>query len=199
MYDWLYRRGLTPWIAAGRAQGALVAELLAAEEARHGPGATLVDLGCGSGEHTLTAARRGWRVTGVDASVTAIRRARAAAAAAGLPARFVVGDVRRLPEVGGLPREADLFVDVGCYHGFRPADRAMIAAGIGRLAAPAASLIVVGLDRSPGRAGVGVTAAGLADDFPRWRIEPGPAFELGVRGPLRRACFRVFTLTREDA
>jgi SAM-dependent methyltransferase len=48
------------------------------------PGRAL-DLGCGEGGDAVWLAGRGWRVTGVDISPTAIARARAAATAAGVP------------------------------------------------------------------------------------------------------------------
>jgi hypothetical protein len=73
----------------------------------------------------------------------------------------------------------------------------MVAEGVGRLAASRSSVLVVGLDRRPGLAGVGVTAAGLAADFPEWQVEPGQVFALGGAGPLARARFRVFRLARE--
>lgn len=199
MYDLLYRGGLTPWVAAGRAQAALVERLMDREAAWHGStvGRTLVDLGCGTGEHALAAARRGWTVVGVDASPVAVDRARLAAAGTGLGVRFVVGDVRRLAELPGGPWGVSVFVDVGCYHGLRPADRRMVADGVTRLAASRSSLLLVGLDRRPGLGGVGVTSDGLAADFADWQVDPGEIFELGGRGPLRRARFRVFRLTRE--
>ena len=162
MYDVLYRRGLTPWVAAGHAQSALIERLLAREESWHGAaaGRTLVDLGCGTGEHSLAAATRGWTVVGIDASAVAIDRARRAAAASGLDVRFVAGDVRRLTDVPGLRPGVSVFVDVGCYHGRPPADRRLVADGVARLAASRASLLVVGMDRRPGLVGVGVTADG---------------------------------------
>ena len=133
MYELLYRWGLTPWVAAGRAQSALVERLLDREEAWHGStvGRTLVDLGCGTGEHSLAAAKRGWAVVGLDASAAAIDKARRAADGAGLAVRFVVGDVRRLWEVPGLEPGVSVFVDVGCYHGLRAAGRRMVAEGVG--------------------------------------------------------------------
>lgn len=199
MYDLLYRAGLTPWVAAGRAQSALVERLLDREAAWHGSatGRTLVDLGCGTGEHSLAAARRGWTVVGVDASPVAIAKAQRAALGADLEIRFVAGDVRRLTEVTHLRPGVSVFVDVGCYHGLRVADRRMVADGMARLSAQRASALVVGMDRRPGLTGVGVTAEGLAADFPGWQVEPGQTFELGGGGPLGRVRFRVFRLTRE--
>jgi cyclopropane fatty-acyl-phospholipid synthase-like methyltransferase len=57
-----------------------------------GPPARILDMPCGAGRHALGLARRGYDVTGVDLSEDAI--VRAAAAAAGLAARFVRSDMR---------------------------------------------------------------------------------------------------------
>ena len=51
------------------------------------PGAAL-DLGCGEGGDAIWLAGRGWRVTAVDVSATALSRASAHAAAAGVEARI---------------------------------------------------------------------------------------------------------------
>jgi 2-polyprenyl-3-methyl-5-hydroxy-6-metoxy-1,4-benzoquinol methylase len=56
-------------------------------------GRRLVHLQCHIGLDTLSWARRGARVTGLDFSAPAIEAARGLAAEAGLPARFVVSDV----------------------------------------------------------------------------------------------------------
>lgn len=69
--------------------------------ARHigaAPPAALLDMPCGAGRHALGLARLGYRVTGVDLSEDAV--ARAATAAAGLPVRFVRGDMRRFAARG---------------------------------------------------------------------------------------------------
>src|SRR5580692_7943046 len=60
-------------------------------------GLDLVHLQCHFGLCTLSWARRGARVTGVDFSPVAIERARRLAAEAGLTAEFVQADVRDLP------------------------------------------------------------------------------------------------------
>lgn len=57
----------------------------------------VVDLCCGAGRHALEMARRGWRVTGIDISPYAIRRARGKAAARRLTVRFTVADALDAP------------------------------------------------------------------------------------------------------
>lgn len=52
---------------------------------------TLLDVGCGGGRHSIELARRGHKVTGLDASGPAIERARAAADAAGVVVEFIQG------------------------------------------------------------------------------------------------------------
>lgn len=58
-------------------------------------GAALLDVGCGTGSLSFTAAR--CRVTGVDASDIYLAAARAQAEASGSSARFELADVRALP------------------------------------------------------------------------------------------------------
>jgi SAM-dependent methyltransferase len=61
------------------------------------PGATLLDVACGSGQVALIAARRGAKVTGVDIASNSIAAARGRAAADGIDARFDEGDAEELP------------------------------------------------------------------------------------------------------
>ncbi len=61
------------------------------------PGASLLDVACGSGQLALVAARRGARVTGVDIAENSIRAARERAQAEALPAQFDEGDAEALP------------------------------------------------------------------------------------------------------
>jgi len=59
-------------------------------------GRTVIDVGTGTGRAALGLARRGARVTGVDASAEMLRVARSRAAGAGLAATFEMGDAHRL-------------------------------------------------------------------------------------------------------
>jgi cyclopropane fatty-acyl-phospholipid synthase-like methyltransferase len=113
-----YRAGTPPW-DIGRPQAAIVR----AAEAGLVVGAVL-DVGCGTGENALYLAGRGHPVIGVDASATAIERARQKAAARGLPpaaAQFHVWDAMQL---GRMRKAFDTVVDCGLFHVFdRPARR----------------------------------------------------------------------------
>jgi len=61
------------------------------------PGSHLLDVGCGSGQLALIAAREGVRVTGVDIAENLIARASERSQAEGLNARFEVADAEALP------------------------------------------------------------------------------------------------------
>jgi SAM-dependent methyltransferase len=61
------------------------------------PGASLLDVACGSGQLALVAARRGIRVTGIDIAENSIRAACERAQAEALPVQFDEGDAEALP------------------------------------------------------------------------------------------------------
>ena len=65
------------------------------------PGTRLLDVGCGSGQIALIAARSGARVTGCDIAANWIERARERAAAEGLDIAFDVADAESLPYADG--------------------------------------------------------------------------------------------------
>jgi SAM-dependent methyltransferase len=54
----------------------------------------ILDLGCGRGRHSITLALRGYRVTGIDLSIKAIKKAEYKARIKGAEADFIVGDMR---------------------------------------------------------------------------------------------------------
>jgi SAM-dependent methyltransferase len=74
-----YRRGEPPWVI-DQPQPAVVD--LERAGALTGP---VLDLGCGTGEHTVLLARLGYAVLGADAAPAAIERARERARARGSP------------------------------------------------------------------------------------------------------------------
>ena len=61
------------------------------------PGRRLLDVGCGSGQLALLAAKDGVEVTGVDIAANWVERAQARARAEGVTARFEVADAEALP------------------------------------------------------------------------------------------------------
>jgi len=77
---------------------------------RYGQGKveTILDLGCGTGNHAIPLARRGYHVTGVDLSTEMLRVARQKSTEVGVTINWAEGDIRTL-QVGG-PFDAGLFV-----------------------------------------------------------------------------------------
>lgn len=61
------------------------------EELKLQPGQSILDVGCGTGRHSLELTRRGYRCTGIDQSPDMLRVARSAAEAEGLEISFVQG------------------------------------------------------------------------------------------------------------
>ena len=61
------------------------------------PGERVLDLGCGTGNAALLAARAGAAVTGIDPASRLLEIARERLAADGLDGSFVVGDAQALP------------------------------------------------------------------------------------------------------
>jgi len=68
---------------------------------RFGPGATIAEIGCGTGDYTFLFARMGFRMIGVDLSPRSIDTARAKASIIGSKdVSFIVSDAEELPEIG---------------------------------------------------------------------------------------------------
>jgi len=62
-----------------------------------GEGRLLVDLGCHWGRWSIAAARKGYRVIGIDPNLRSVLAARRVARQMGIAVEFIVGDARHLP------------------------------------------------------------------------------------------------------
>ncbi len=114
-FDSAYRGGRPPW-DIGRPQKEFV------ELVRQGEiGGSVLDIGCGTGEHALFFAKEGHEVWGIDSSPTAIERAKAKAAERGIRVHFLVLDALHMSwlirkfdngrEPAGLVPDQEKFAD----------------------------------------------------------------------------------------
>lgn len=88
---------------------------------------TVLDAGCGTGEHALLAASLGLPALGVDVAGTAIRMAREKARARGLKAEFAVADALHLERLG---KTFDTVLDCGLFHSFENEERPAYVANL---------------------------------------------------------------------
>ena len=183
-YRLAYRTGITPWEGAGQGGSEQLDALLDREqEGRSTPYGRAVDLGCGSGAHTIDLAGRGWDALGVDNVPRALERARARAGAD--KARFVLGDVTRLAEAGVEPG-VELFLDIGCFHGLDDGARGRYADGVTALASPTATMLLLAFTRGRGPLPRGATRADLGRWLPGWDVVDQVAADTsGMPKPLR--------------
>lgn len=194
-YRLLHGLRVRPWeIAARRGDSPRIlgAAFDREQEGLAPPFGRALDLGCGTGVHSVDLARRGWEVTGVDIVPTAIRAAGARSNAADVQIRWLIGDVTDLPaEVGTGYR---LVLDVGAFHGLTDQQRHAEARQIDAVAARDATLLMVAF--APSKRGPLPRGAGSADitaAFSGWEITddsllappPGPVhlYRLRRTGP----------------
>ncbi|WP_101948831.1 class I SAM-dependent methyltransferase [Mycobacterium sp. 3519A] len=112
-FDDAYRTKTAPWVI-GEPQPAVV-ELQRAGWIR----SKVLDIGCGTGEHTILLTRLGYDVVGIDFSSNAIEQARANAADNGVDARFQVADAMNLAPDATY----QTILDSALFHIFDQADR----------------------------------------------------------------------------
>jgi SAM-dependent methyltransferase len=78
-------------------------------------GASVLDLCCGEGRHTVALARRGYRMTGLDLSASHLRLARGAAKEAAVSVRWHRADMREIPWEGEFDAVINMFTSFGYF------------------------------------------------------------------------------------
>jgi 2-polyprenyl-3-methyl-5-hydroxy-6-metoxy-1,4-benzoquinol methylase len=119
---------------------ALLDEML--ESGRIAPGRA-IDLGCGAGAESVYLAGKGFAVTGVDRSPTAIELARGSAEAAGVEVNFVQDDLTNLRHTAGT---FDLLVDFGVLNDLNQAQRELYMSNLLPLTRPGSRYLLMGFE-----------------------------------------------------
>jgi SAM-dependent methyltransferase len=134
-FDEFYRTTTPPWVI-GEPQPAVV-ELERAGRIR----GKVLDVGCGTGEHTILLTRLGYDVLGIDFAPEAVEQARRNAEEKGVGARFEVADAMNLPDD---PRY-DTMVDSALFHIFYDTDRPKYVASLHNACKPGGTVHVLAL------------------------------------------------------
>ena len=187
-FDSAYK-GTPPW-DIGRPQKEFV-ELVRRGEIT----GSVLDIGCGTGEHALFFADEGHEVWGIDSAPLAIRKAREKAEGRGLQVHFLVLDARDLSR---LNRTFDTATDSGLFHTLSDEDRPVFVDNLAAILSPAGKYFMLCFsDREP--AGYGprrITKREIQESFfERWSINYiRPAvFESRTREKGPRAWFSSIT------
>lgn len=161
-FDEAYTSGSAPWVI-DQPQPVVVA----LERDGWIRGAVL-DVGCGTGEHTIALAALGYDVLGVDVSPAGIDQARANAAERGVVARFEVGDAF---DLGDMPRY-DTVLDSALFHIFDDDDRARYVRSLQRVVRRGGVVHVLALsDTGPGFGPQVAETTILGAFLDGWRLE----------------------------
>jgi len=135
-YSRLDYRRMVAWPRRRQREWPLLEEVLETAPARR-----VLDLGCGTGEHSRLFTEHGFEVVGVDRSETMIAKARAAGEPEGV--RFVEGDLRRVGDLAVLGRfGAAVCLGNTLPHLTEPEDLRHLATGLARVLLPGAPLLL---------------------------------------------------------
>jgi len=132
---------------------------------------SVLDIGCGTGEHALMAAGLGLVATGIDLSPRAIRLAEQKAQERNLDPRFLVADAL---ELESRSDKYDTVLDCGLFHVFDDRDRARFVRSLSATVEPDGRYVMLCFsDQQPGDWGPRrVSEAEIRSSFTDgWRIE----------------------------
>ena len=171
-FDEFYKTTTPPWVI-GEPQPAVV-ELERAGLIR----GKVLDVGCGTGEHTILLTGLGYDVLGIDFAPEAVEQARRNADAKGAGARFEVADAMNLP---ADPRY-DTILDSALFHIFDDADRPKYVASLHGAVLPGGIVHVLALSDQGRGFGPQVSGETIRDAFgDGWELEAlEPATYRGV-------------------
>ncbi|MEN3317475.1 MAG: hypothetical protein V7643_876 [Mycobacterium sp.] len=153
-FDDAYRSRSAPWVI-GEPQPAIV-ELERAGWIH----SKVLDVGCGTGEHTILLTRLGYDVVGIDFAPNAVEQARANAAEKGVDARFEVADAMDLGEAG-----YQTIVDSALFHIFDDADRSRYVSSLHAAVRPGGIVHVLALSDAGRGFGPQVSESDIRDAF----------------------------------
>jgi SAM-dependent methyltransferase len=161
-FDDAYKTRTAPWVI-GEPQPAIV-ELQRAGLIH----SKVLDIGCGTGEHTIMLTRLGYDVLGIDFAPHAVEQARANAAEQGVDAGFEVADAMNLdPEPG-----YQTIVDSALFHIFDDADRARYVRSLHTAVRPGGVVHVLALSDAGRGFGPQVSEAQIREAFgDGWTLE----------------------------
>ena len=156
----------------------------------------VLDAGCGTGEHVIMLAARGFEATGVDAAPRAIDAALAKARERGLSPRFLLWDALRLAE---LDEQFDTVIDSGLFHVFDDERRTQFVDGLSAAVRPGGRYLMCCFsDLQPGDWGPRrVSQQEIRDAFAKgWNIDSITAEEFTVNLDPPRAAAWLTKMTR---
>ena len=129
---------------------------------------TVLDVGCGTGEHTILLTRLGYDVVGIDFAPEAVEQARRNAEAKGVGARFEVADAMNLADRPGY----DTIVDSALFHIFDDGDRPKYVASLHNACRSGGTVHVLALSDAGRGFGPEVSGETIRDAFDDgWELE----------------------------